>query len=554
MADLTPTALLTANQQHTAQAFEQINQAITTSFNRQEQARQFDAQLIQRGTEFGVEMALKDRALQASTAMNILQAEDIRFGNEMDAARFEMEKELQPQKQEIAKLQLEAQKELTKKQIEAGRQQSFNTMTVSQDSRVASALAGTRNADLGNGYLALKSKYQGKVGAGESFNETAFSSEVDALISTYSNQPADKTEYDPELATLMDRMGATGEAARYRAENPIFAGSLPGIKANMLLADEDNFNKNIQQYGFMFKGQELPQVAAVRNSLNGYRSRINQKEQEKQGRIRSSGFYKDDVARQKNDQEIAKLDEEITTITKAHDTLFNKTVGFDIQDVTPPTEKSKEEKDYFDTLNRVKSEAEQPSKIAIAPRAQSSFTQSNEANDAEANIGTYTSQFPDALGDKTSFISWSGKNINPRKDPAYANSLRREIINNLEGIPLDSLEAKSEGGQTLDKLINAKEFKDVFDKLKNNAVKMDPPDGIGGYGMFIGDRNIWQWATTSGLDSTGFVELESHEEFMNYARQLKKQIKDPDRYRDVIQKLYASVVAAGAIDQFSKGK
>lgn len=540
--------LLDINSRITADAFSRIDRASTERAQREEQARQFNEQIVQRGSEFAVEMAYKDRLLSAEIAANTLNAENQKFQNQMQFDKFQMEMELMPMRHEIQKIELESAKENQKRSIQQQKEGQFNNLTRPTDTRVAAELSRGLNADLGNAYLSIKSKYMGLVSQGNAFDEVGFQNEVNGLLENYKTAEV-KSGYDPAVATMMDQMGATAEAARYRAKNPVFADALPGIKTTMLLGDERIWNSNIQQYGAMFKGEEITQLAATKSALNGLDNRIAQKQEEQKSMLSRINGIQDPVQKQKAIEESNRVDDEIDILRKQKDSLFNKAVGYSVsfEDVNPDPNK-KDKDDLALKYSKSKEELAAGSSIAPAPKTVSAFEKNQEAAAAEANIGTYTVRFPEAMGNKISFKTWEGQN--PRKHPDYAKSLRNEIITNISELPLDATEAE-EGERTLDQLIQSEEFKKLFDELDRNPVKVENLYGGTNANTFIGKRTIPQWLGSTGFDSTAFVGIDSYDEAMEMIRNFEGT---KDQKRIFIEKLYSSVLAAGAVNQFSRGK
>lgn len=543
--------LLNATSRITADAFSRMENATLERAQREQQERQFNEQIGLNATQFAAEMAYKDRALSADIARNAMMAENMAFENSMEYEKFKADQELQPLRFQVQRLQLESAKEQHKRALQITKESQFGTLTKPTDIRVAAELSKNRNQDFGNGYLSIKSKYMGQVANGKPFNEEGFQNEVNALFSQYSDiAPGD--EYDPSVATLMDQMGATQESARYRAQSPVFSGSLPGIKSAMLLADDNGFRSAVSQYGFMFDPQEISQLAVVKNSLNGFDGRIEQKQKEQQIILQRINSIQDPTQKQKVIDEANKIDNEIDILRKQRNSLFDKTVGFELDYGVEPDPNQDVKNELALNLSKAKKEMEEGSKTAPSPKPATMFTNDNIANAGEANIGFYTVQFPEAMSN-ISFKTWAGQN--PRKNPEYVKSLRNRIIENLQEIPLDSRdEGYVDGEPTLETLFQSENFKKIFDNLKGNAVK--GPDlypgatGEGNY-TYYGNRNFLQWAASSGMDSSGFTEIESYDDVLE---QIKRFQGTKEQQRIFLEKLYSSVLAAGAVDQFSRGK
>lgn len=520
---------------------QQVDETLTKGFRDQEQVRQFEKQIQVRASEFQAEMAYKDAALEEQKRMNEAQTARWKFNDELAAKELEHRFALMPLELETRKVQLEAAKIGKQRQIEEDRNRNFNTITSPFDTQAAATLAGNRDAGFGNDYLTLKSKYQAQVAAGQPFNEQAFRSEFDALQANYNGVVPNK-EYDPEVAVLMERMGASSEAARMRAENPTFAGNLEGLKAGALLAGPQATNEMLAKYGFAFTKEEATNFAAGSEAYFGYGEEIKRL----QNQERNLTFQWRDA---KSPQDKQKISDQITDVrnqqleaSKKQRSVYQNTIGVKISSDLQQQNVEEEEVKRIQA-EIAKSRQEIPTTSSTTPQPVSTFESDYELKNKQSNINAYSINFPEALPNMGDFRGWSGHR--PRSSQNYVTNLRNDIIKNISSIPTDKADAK-EGQKTLEELIDTPVFGDIFNKLKERSVEV-PYLGSGeGLTTSIGNRNFASFLGTGGFDITGFTEIENHAE-------LKKLIQNfrgtPEQKRRFIEKLYASVVAAGAVDQ-----
>lgn len=563
MAD-SPFQLLQINQQVTSDAFGRIDRAMSESFQLAENSRQFDAKLEQRGTEFAAEMAFNDRQLQAQTAQNIHMAEYHKFGAELDLRKFEAERELDGERKEIAKINLEVAKANQQRALVQSKQQQMNQLTNPYDVKVAGMLASNKSADFGNEYLSIKSKYLGEVGSGKPFDENAFRSEVDTVIQKYQGAEGG-SEYDPAVATLMDSMGATAEATRYRSQNPVFAGSVPGLKARMLLGDQDTFAKDIAVYGGMLKPEEQAQIAVVRNSLVGFNQTIQQQVRRLSDLTRQASSIQDDPkALEQNKQAQLEVSREISDLENRKNDLFNKTVGFNIDPVEEPTSTVK--RAASNLLDAAKAETKIVNPLTgRETQVVSTLDRKGESRASENNIGSYTRQFPEEIFRDVSFKSLTDISIS--RNPALTKKLQSEIINNLEFMPLDESELgtfdnRDGSTQTLEKLIQSEAFKKIIGYTKEESGKKVKVEGdTANHAVYFNDGRliVGTESITGALDNyltqplTAFqgVTINSHEELVSAIRNFEGTA---DQKRNYVQSLIGTVIAAGAARQWDRNK
>jgi hypothetical protein len=565
-------AMLDMGLQHTEQAFSRIDESISKSFQLAEEARQFESTLAQRGVEFAAQMAANDRALLVEDQKNRMIAENYRAQNQLDVKKFEAEMELRPQALELQKLQIEAAKENKKRILMADKEKAFGIIAAPTDTIIAGEIASSNNSALGESYLKLRQKYAGISGAGIPFDEQRFAAEAQELIDTH-RQMELNNQYDPKVPIILDRLGATSEATRLRNSNPSFQGNVEGIRSGIIMGTPHSLAE-IAASPIGSRLGDVNNLALAQSNYNGYKRSIDSRRDEIQKLYSERSANKDNPDRIKEiDKQISEKHASITELESRQNAILQKGMrGESVSEIpSDPNqvdiEAAKKKQEQLATVNK---QVEEGTKIAPTPV--SPFDPNYEKNKTESNIGAYTSQFPEAFKaikgrpeGTVDFKGWNGQKV--RNSPEHIKSLRNVIIDNLGEIPLDANEQKEfpNSKTNIYELIEKDSFKKALERLSGNAIgisgiqvknkntNLPLNTGIGsGLGYFppnnydstvtsIGKRNSAQSFFSGG------ITIESPEDFI---RIIKESDGTPDERRQLAQTLYATVVAAGAVDQW----
>ncbi len=512
----------------------------------QQRAGEFEQEMAFRETAHVAEMSYKNADLAERTRQASMQAAHWQFTDEIASRKFEEELNLIPLKLEASKLQLESAKINQQRQLQDVKYRTFNSITAPFDAAAASELAGNRNEEFGNNYLALKAKHQASVASGNPFDAATFQGEYDTLKSQYAVTETPKG-YNPSVATMLDKFGATAEANRMRAESPVFAGNIMGLKAQAFLGGPQaagQFMATHGTYAFGTDNEAAANFAVASQAYFGLDMEAKRIQEDKKAlTYQFNSIDADDPSAQIEKTRIAnreaELNKQLISNQLQRETIYKNALGIKMGEEAKTVEEETPASRFREMNEQAKKEQKEAMKNAPAPPMGLEKDVENKA--AQANIGNYSIEFKKALGG-VSFKSWEDKGRDIKENPAaYVTSLRNVIIKNLNEMPFSAKEMDKDDTTNLTDLIQSPQFEKIFDRFKNSAI----PAGDGG--LFIGNRlpAALEWTTGSQYD-----EIETFEE-------LKERISNfegsEEEKRMFAERIYATVVAAGAVAQMQKG-
>lgn len=571
--------LLNSSQRQGQAWAQSVQQTLGEATRLNQQQQQFDKQLAVRASEFTAEMSYREAELAERQRTNNMQAERWMFMDELAAKKFGAEMALEPIRLETAKIGLEAQKISKERALQQNRDDIFNSITKPFDTQAAALLSGSRSEEFGNGYLTLKSKYQSEVAMGLPFDEAGFRKEYEELSGQYTDVVPNK-EYNPALATMLDSMGATNEANRMRAENPVFSGSITGLKAGALTGGRQAFEATLGKYGsFLGNDEEVAAFSMNADAYFGLGDTIMSKTRELDTLNRAIVTSKNPEEKERIEQDINQLRGEISQARTQRSALYKRAIGVQTaenktESVIDPDAKARE------ATARAIAQIEATRKVTPdAPASQ--FDKDSDLKTKRAAINSFIVNFPEALGDPSgeniaagsvfNFKEWQNHSRDLTTSPSHVKILRNHILKNLNGIPTNDREAseirsvaqglgvETQSVKTLEQLITSPQFAEIFTNIKKRAVAVPKISSSltseGNAVSYIGDRSAGQFLIGNGLFGyngsgfdTGLTEIES----MDDVRDVLKNFEGTDEQKRIfMEKLYASVVAAGAINAFS---
>lgn len=556
--------LLNTGVRATEAAFGRIDSSIKTAFQANERRREFDATMATRATEFQAEMAFKDRAFSAQQQQNLLAAENMRFQNEMEWKKFQAEISLEPLKRQEAQLRLEAAKVEKERVIAAQRDQHLNRITQPFDERAGAILATNLNPEFGDAYLNLKTKLAAEIASG-TYDPNKFKTEFDNIVSTYGTlPPLEKPGYNPSVAVMMDKFGATAEAARYRASNPEFNGNMAGLISGAIMGSPSTFSEVMGKYGYAFTPDEAKNISMSRDVYNAADEKIRRLQADKE-RLMYGYNTLSETEKLSTDEKIRKLNEEINTTESNKQQILAGAIGGKF--ITKPVEQTEEDIDLKrkdQAAKAAKMEASE-NKTGFGPYGEptgiSRFDENYELLTKQSKVAQHLQKFPEAFGTpdnpKINFNSWNGMNTrdSSKNEQSFVKSLRKEIANNISDIPLDSdeyEEAVADGRKpekTLEELISSPSFKEALDGLKGKPIEVVSWGVSNNKGkqterIRIGAPFVQDFLNKFNMAKS---DVESPEDVIK----IIKQQKDPVEKRHMAEYLYSTVLAASAVDAYS---
>jgi hypothetical protein len=221
---------------HTEQVFSRIDEAVTKSFALQESQRQAQAELELKGTQFAAEMALNDKQLNMEQQKNIMLAQHYKLQDEIQAARFREEMRLQPLKAETARMDMEVARINRMAALTKAKEVQFSSLIGNIDAIAAGRISEANDPALAEAYMALRSQEAASIGAGNAYNEAAFSTKVKNLLDGYTGKPADG--YQEGVASSLDKLSPNA-ASRYRSANLPNAPSQYALESGFIMGGEE---------------------------------------------------------------------------------------------------------------------------------------------------------------------------------------------------------------------------------------------------------------------------------------------------------------------------
>lgn len=570
--------LLQTGAQVTSDAFSRIDNAMKTSYLAQEEARMFDSKMAARATEFAADMSFKNAQLDEQKRQNAVAAENMAFDNEMRWRQFEQNAELMPLQKQAALINLESARLNKARQIEQYRSQKMNEVLAPFNAQAAGILAGNLNEQFGNDYLTLQAEALDEITRTGRLDINNFKYRFDNLKDAYGTTPPEDAKYNPGVAVMMDKFGASAEAARYRAMNPTYAGATTSIISGMVLGSDAQYNDLGLKTGGMFSKEEQANIAMSRNARIGVDTKIESTQRQlQQNATMWSSASKDPASRVRLEDERKSLEEELIKLNKERSSIMEQALGVKSSFTNPQAEESPTEKAMRDARilrEKANQEAEEIKKkgqgVYGEPIQTSSLDKNADAVAKQSSLGSYLVNFPEAFGTpeepKINFNSWNGQNPRSGDNQGhFVNSLRSRIIDNISNLPLDDKEAREdgiEGSQTLEGLLKSPKFAETLSKLNGVVLKemhptaMNKTEGkkadwiIGKQTQFEPINKFIKWAQRPNPNrpDTGVGNIADLEDVMS---EIKNFDGSREEKRQLIEMLYSTIVATGAVEAFS---
>lgn len=553
-------AMLDMGLRQTEQVFSRIDEAVTKSFMLAEEQRQFEAQMEMKGSQFAAEMAYADKRLDQEHQKNLMLAENMKIDNELKSRAFMAEMEIKPLEIEAARINLEAAKINKQRSIQNVKESQFKALSAPWDAQVAGLVAQTNNDEIGNAYSTIVSKYMGEVAKGNSFNEAGFSEEVKSLITGFEGTPR-KDGYNPAVPILLERLGATGEAARIRAANPSNPPNSVGLEIGAIMNGPEGW----KSYATSSMASGIPrervmELGSANQSYTSLTESINRTVKDIQS-ARSALPTRDAAGREAEQKIIDSKLQDLVRLEDERKKIFNRALGIEMPSVD--NELSQDTKAIRDRLIKESAEkakaqtdqketAKEVNKILNVEGPVSEFDINSELLKKQRAIGDYAFNFKEAFNitdedgsqGNINFDGLYGRSDLMKKSETYAAPIVKDILTNIEDVPLNpSKESKT----SMIQLMRDESFRKIFDNLNGRAIviggnTIGDPTVAQNFGSFFGTNKTDDATNYSSADDV--INAIRGLDNVDYMTEYEKMLK--------AKQLYASIVAAGAIAQMSK--
>lgn len=259
-----------------------INNALENRIRLEENRRQFNNTMQVRATEFERNMNLREAQFDEEKRMNMAQAQNMRFGNELRWREFQLNEQLAPLKFQAENLRLQSAALNQAQSVAQFNQAQFNQFTNQFDQSASSYLAQIQDPRFGQDYLSIKQSAYADMAAGRPFNPNRYQSQVNDLYSRYGvagdpNTPgfgsarSETSEYSPQITNLLTSLNASPEIINNyeRFNNPQKRLTESGLRSSGLYAEGNDFLSIQQGLSRTLAEQELIQYTENVIGLKG---------------------------------------------------------------------------------------------------------------------------------------------------------------------------------------------------------------------------------------------------------------------------------------------
>lgn len=249
-----------------------INNALESRIRLEENRRQFNQTMQVRATEFERNMNLREAQFDEEKRMNMAQAQNMRFGNELRWREFQLNEQLAPLKFQAENLRLQSAALNQAQSVAQFNQTQFNQFTNQFDQSASSYLAQIQDPKFGQEYLSIKQAAYADMASGRPFNPNRYQSQVNDLYSRYGvagdpNSPgygsarSETSEYSPQITNLLTSLNASPEIINNyeRFNNPQKRLTESGLRSSGLYSDGSDFLTIQQGLSRSLSEQELIQ-------------------------------------------------------------------------------------------------------------------------------------------------------------------------------------------------------------------------------------------------------------------------------------------------------
>lgn len=444
----TPLALL-ENQKGGWNAVQSITRSLENNIAREIQREQFAQTMQVRATEFGQTMALQQADFDERKRMNMINAQNLRFANEMRWKEFETKQALAPIELESQRLRLEADKlRLAREQV-ASASQYMNSVTQPFDTSAAAYLSEIQDPRYGQAYLELKRKYAGLIASGKNFDPASYEAEFARLNESFgvAGDPdatgfgslrSPVSEYTPQVSQLLRQMGAEQVANDYEAKNnPRKRLEISSLRASGIVADEKELPlilQGLQQY------MQPEEITSYFNSIIGIKGIDREIEKlEKQASamaVTAASAATSDPARARAIRsEIDAIEAKISDKRKERDDLYRLATGQSPL-VEPPAPSDSDE--TIEAIYEEMNNANLKNYGIQSPESPASFGAKLQQKQAD-NLSSVLDVDPDVTMGAGSWSYLAGKNVKTRRqDVKHIRSTILQEVRNLSDEQLDS--------------------------------------------------------------------------------------------------------------------
>lgn len=444
----TPLALL-ENQKGGWNAVQSITKSLENNIAREIQKEQFAQTMQVRATEFGQTMALQQAQFDEQKRMNMINAQNLRFTNEMKWKEFEAKQALAPIELESQRLRLEADKlRLAREQV-ANAGQYMNSVTQPFDTSAAAYLSEIQDPRYGQAYLELKRKYAGLIASGKNFDPASYEAEFARLNESFgvAGDPdaagfgslrSPVSEYTPQVSQLLRQMGAEQVAADYEAKNnPQKRLEISSLRASGIVASEKELPLILQGLQQYMKPEEITSYFNSIIGIKGIDREIESLEKQASAMaVTANSSAASDPARARAIRaEIDSIEAKISAKRKERDDLYRLATGQSPL-VEPPAPSDPDEtiKAIYEEMNNanLKNYGIQP------PESPAVFGAKLQQKQAD-NLSSVLAVDPDVTMGAGSWSYLAGKNVKTRRqDVKHIRSTILQEVRNLSDEELDS--------------------------------------------------------------------------------------------------------------------
>jgi hypothetical protein len=232
MAENTALALLSNQQQQSAQVFGQIMGAMNSV-----------QQTAQQTAQFTFAVAAKEAQMREEARMNDARIATLGFQNDLAAKQHNAKMELLPYEVENERLKIEAYKANAKTALLKTQNELFSSSIDPFNKVAAARFTEIQDPAYMEGYIALTTKHKGLITAGGSYDPNSFKVEFDELNRQFQDAEA-KSGYNPQTSFYLGAIGEKDARDEYEnSRNPDRASSLTATRTSLITGDGTAFGK-----------------------------------------------------------------------------------------------------------------------------------------------------------------------------------------------------------------------------------------------------------------------------------------------------------------------
>lgn len=546
MAENPALTLLQNEQRASSDAFARISGAAEGILQTEQQTNGFMVDLATKQFQIGEEKRKTDATLA-----------NIAFSNQLNAKQFELQSELAPWQVAAKMMEIESTKQSLMLRSQQASDAHFAAISAPYDAIIASRFAQVQDPNLANTYLDLKSRTQSWMMRGGKFDGDVFGSQVNALLSNYKDTTP-SSEYSPETATLMDKLGDTAEAARYRARNPEFAGSITGLKTAAVLGGTRGYTDIISKYGNLFSDEDASQLGITAQSYESLSNELQNMNKEAAALSRAYAIEDDPQQKALIQKQLNDTSNRIDMVNQKRSDIFTsmlkgQTSSASVQD--PISQVDRQLSEALKESQQIKSARESGKVDPNASDQTKAFAQtvprsaapleenSSQLNTVSDQYSQLQSSFPKALNGIT-LIPFRGSDL--RQNQEGISSIRNQIIQNLSTFKDSELENAFEGS-SLESLLRP---------LSDSPIGFETQSRVSGsfFDRLDGSQEVVVGKPSKLQRAALFVRGDGNDQHLytvDDIRKAKNKIKGtPNERRIATEDLYANLLTARIIDSY----